>query len=118
MAQFSQPTTTERPDIRPNNEILLGPIPWDWILAAYAAGPSCLPVALALWHGRMLAHSPTYRLPMKRLAKFVGLSHRTVQRRIADLEEAGLIKVEEQSGKRHVYTVIENPGGTDRRIGG
>lgn len=85
---------------------LRGPIPWTWLRTAYQESPGCLLVGLGLWHFRSLNKNMTFPLSMKRLADFLGISRRTVQRAVAAMIELGLIKIQFQFGARHIYTLI------------
>ena len=89
-------------------EYFRGPIPWLWLRSAYSIQPSCLLVALGLWHWRALNRATTFKLSMKRLADFVGLSYRTVQRMEKIMREAGMIEVKSSAGQSHTFTVNED----------
>ena len=90
------------------NEYLRGPIPWLWLRSAYTITPSCLMVALGLWHWRALNKATTFKLTMNRLAEFVGLSYRTVQRMVKIMVEAGMIEVRRNPGSSHIFAIHED----------
>ena len=56
------------------------------------------------------AHAAQYRdIPQTRLAKENGISVRQVERGIAWLKDAGLLKVKKRAGYPHLYFLLEPP---------
>ena len=95
----------------PAENEFLGSIPWAWLRTVFAIQPSYLIIALGLWHARALAKSAAFPVSIKVLANFVGLSHRTVQRGISAMGQAGIIQIEYKSGVCHTFTISENMDG-------
>lgn len=89
-------------------EYFRGPVPWLWLRSTYGIQPSCLWVALGFWHWRTLTKSTTFKLNMNRLAEFLGLSYRTVQRTVKIMEESGMIEVKRNAGQCHIFTIHED----------
>ena len=90
---------------------IVGPIPWTWIRAAYDIQPACLIVALALWYGHAKANRAGFQMSMKVLADAVGLSHRTVQRVVSAMHQAGMIDIQCRPGLSHVFVINEDLDG-------
>lgn len=91
-------------------EYLRGPIPWLWLRSAYSIRPSCMLVAMGLWHWRALNKNPTFPVSMHRLAEFLGISYRTVLRMVETMSRAGMIRVVRRKGARHIFTIVEDLG--------
>lgn len=85
---------------------LRGPIPLAWIRAASRKSRGCLLVGLGLWHLRSLNKNTSFPATMRQIGGVFGVSHRTVQRGVAELCALGLIKIEWKAGSRHTYTLI------------
>ena len=94
------------------HEYFRGPVSWLWLRSAYGIQPSCLLIALGLWHWRTLTKSTTFKLNMKRLAEFSGLSYRTVQRMVKIMVESGMVGVERRAGQSHTFTINEDLTGS------
>lgn len=84
------------------------PIPWTWIRAAYGIQPACLIVALVLWYGHTKANRAGFPMSMKAMADAVGLSHRTVQRVVNAMQQAGMIQIERRPGGCHTFILNED----------
>jgi DNA-binding transcriptional ArsR family regulator len=82
-----------------------GPIPLAWMMRALGISHATAAVGLMLWHLRSLQRSRTVRLEPRWYAKF-SVHRNTVQRALAALERAGLVRVEEQPGRPAEVTLL------------
>lgn len=103
----------QRPDSHPprvprwgsSSEVMTGPIPLDWLLVAANLPGRTLHTGIALWHAAGLIGSFSIRLNNKACLPF-GLERNTKNRALAELELAGLAKVERKRGEAPVVTIL------------
>nr|WP_315473029.1 hypothetical protein [uncultured Undibacterium sp.] len=87
-----------------------GPLPLDWMHRAGRLNGKSLHVALELYRlvGFHTDGSKTVELSNKQLAKF-GVSRDTKYEALKRLREAGLIRIEQQSGRLPKITLLDCP---------
>lgn len=99
----------KRPRTRKKVEpYLRGPIVWNWIRLARAAGPAALPTGLALWHYRALKRSTTFPASLRDICRLTGQSTDSARRGLAALESAGLISRTDYAGRKPRVTLRED----------
>ncbi|OJY30929.1 MAG: hypothetical protein BGO98_29670 [Myxococcales bacterium 68-20] len=86
-------------------KFLKGPIPWPWLLAAVHLRGSALAVGVHLWLWSGIRKSPTVPLNLSRLP----IPRAAASRALRDLEEAGLIRVDQKRGQKPVVTIVNRP---------
>ena len=88
----------------PDGTYLPGGLPWPWIRAARVAGPSALPVGLAIWQSRKYANGAATKLRAKD-RKRAGLDRHQLRRGLEQLVDAGLVRI--VAGGRGRCTTVE-----------
>ncbi len=83
---------------------LRGPIPGPWISAACGLGLNALRVGLAVWHVARLDKSHSVTLSAANMKRF---AIARIDPGLTDLEQAGLVEVTRQRGKRPSITIRE-----------
>ena len=96
--------------LRIQGPFLRGPVPLAWLQRAMKLSGAALSVGIILWHFQGLKKSPTFKVGIRDLAKYIGRSRATSQRALQALEEHGLIGVERNNGRKHIVTIIEVGG--------
>jgi DNA-binding transcriptional ArsR family regulator len=91
-------------------KFLRGPIPLTWLgRVARLPGQKVLAVALAIWFRvGLYGRKDGLKLTSAVLARFGVEDRSTKSRALGRLEAAGLIRVQRQSGKNPLVTIIEN----------
>ncbi len=84
-------------------------VPFEWLSAVYHRCPGALYVGLGLWFGRGMTDNAFMLLQQEDLARFLGVSKRTVQRHLRQLEDARLIYTDRRPGKLTVVYINANP---------
>src|SRR4051794_24087097 len=97
--------TTAALTMRRSTRYLRGPIPLAWLQAAACLPGRALHVGLALWYLIGVTGSATVPLSSARLTGF-GVDRSAKRRALAALIGAGLITVDQVSGRNPVITVI------------
>jgi hypothetical protein len=95
-------------------QFLKGPIPLLWISRAFSLPGKAWHVGTVLWFWAGITRSKTVALTRKRLRHF-GLHPETARQRLADLEMAGLVRIERRGKQCPSVTIldgedIERPG--------
>jgi hypothetical protein len=90
---------------------LLGPIPWDWLVAAGSlSNGKAMQVGIYLWHlSGMRNKAATVSLNLGRVAKEFHADRSTFSRGLQSLEEAGLVKVLRRPGAKSLVTILAAP---------
>jgi hypothetical protein len=105
--------TTAALSLRRSTQYLCGTIPLAWLQAAACLPGRALHVGLALWYLIGVTGSTTVQLSSVRLAG-LGVDRSAKRRALMALMEAGLISVDQVSGRNPVITVITHlPPGAD-----
>jgi hypothetical protein len=89
-------------------KFLKGPIPGGWIAGAAAVGGRALKVAIAIWCEAGMRRARTVRLSAKMQRRF-SICPGTCKRALGELRGAGLISVDQQSGRRPQITIQDAP---------
>jgi hypothetical protein len=98
----------ERATIEPvhnSKRFLKGPIPWNWIIRASALPGKAHVIGLCLWRLKGAMRSDTVALSNSELAPF-GIDRAAKSRGLAELEKAGLIKVNHNPGRWSDITLL------------
>jgi len=96
---------------RKASQFLKGPIPLTWLQKAASLPGKALAVALAIQFKRGLnGNNDAIAVTTKLVQKIVEMNRKTLYRAIADLERAGLIKVERQRGQSPRVTILDLKG--------
>jgi DNA-binding transcriptional ArsR family regulator len=82
-----------------------GPIPLDWISRAANLSGKTLQVALVLWYLAGLKRSTTVSLGAKQLS-MMGVSRDAKYEALRRLKEAGLVSVEQSSGRAPLISLL------------
>lgn len=105
VTRFAYNPETESHTARaPTKKFIRGPIPLDWISRANALPGKAGAVGLALWFLAGVQKSQTVKLTSE-VEKIAGCGRKAVYAGLVVLEEAGLVRVERQSGARAVVTI-------------
>ncbi len=91
---------------RSNNRFLKGPIPWDWIIRASRLRGRALTLGLCLWRLEGATRKTAVPLGNAELQPF-GIDRAAKSRGLAELEQAGLIKVTRQRGRWPIVTLLK-----------
>ncbi len=104
----SAPTRAKLPRPASGEQYLGGPIPLDWLTCAACLPGKAYHLGTALWYsaGRSRGKNPTVKLTSTLAAHF-GLGARTTRTRaLAALRDAGLVRVEERTGRSPLVTIL------------
>src|SRR5262245_16637532 len=96
------------PRPRSGEWFIKGPIPGEWIARAATVGGRALRVAIAIWCEAGMKRSRTVRLSAEMQRRF-SICQGTCKRALAELQGAGLISVNQQSGRRPRITIEDAP---------
>jgi hypothetical protein len=94
-----------------SSKFLMGPIPVDWLIAAERLRGRALVVGLCLWRIRWATKSLSVRLFRSELAPW-GVDRSTKSRALQALQEAGLVRIEQEPGKLGWITILGARDGT------
>jgi hypothetical protein len=100
----SAPSRPRLPQNQPGEWFFHSRIPGRWLERAASLQCSALRVSLAIWHESSMRRSAVVCLPAKVLKRF-GI--RRLDRGLAELERAGLVKVSRRKGRRPDITIVE-----------
>jgi hypothetical protein len=84
----------------------MGPIPLEWLLQAARLPGRALHVGLALWHQAGLVRTSQVALSMK-LMRSMGVGRCAVYRGLHALEDAELVAVARQRGRKPQVTILD-----------
>ena len=104
-------TTDQLPRPAKGEQYLGGPVPMGWLEAAAALPGKAMQLGIALWYTavRSKNKSPRVRLSNALATRF-GLAARTTRSRALDaLAGAGLVRVETNTGRAPVVTILPAP---------
>lgn len=102
--------TTRRKALRMSAMFFAGPVNWSWIAKAGSLPCKSLQVAIAIRHQSKLEKRNEIKLGNTFLEQ-MGVSCDAKRRALAELEGAGLISVQRETGKNPVVTIIEQHNG-------
>jgi hypothetical protein len=108
--RITAPSVSRRRPPRPQSGewFLKGPIPGGWIARAAAVGGRALKVAIAIWCEAGMKRARTVRLSAEMQSRF-SICPGTCKRALGELQGAGLINVDQQSGRRPQITIQDAP---------
>ncbi len=95
------------PRHRLGEKFLKGPIPWDWLLRAFALSGKALHVALLLWREAGCRRTRTVTLCLGGSLP-EGLNRQSARRGLRQLVQAGLVRVDQQPGHGLQVTLLES----------
>jgi DNA-binding transcriptional ArsR family regulator len=99
-----------RPQGGIKGRFLKGPIPLGWLIRAAPLPGKALPISLCIWFLKWVNGGNTVKLSYKLLKEF-GVSRSSSYRGLKSLEDAGLVTVEQHSGRSPIVTLkdqVEN----------
>jgi DNA-binding transcriptional ArsR family regulator len=91
---------------RSSNRFLKGPIPWNWIIRASRLPGRALTLGLCLWRLEGATRKAAIPLSNSELEPF-GIDRAAKSRGLAELEQAGLIKVARRRGRWPIVTLLK-----------
>jgi hypothetical protein len=103
-AKLTAGKQTNRVRTQQRSWFIRGPIPGPWIAKAASLSLGAVRLSLALWHTAGVTKSHTVRLSAAALKRF---SIPRIDPALWDLEQAGLITVARQRGRRPTITILE-----------
>jgi hypothetical protein len=86
---------------------LKGPIPWNWVIRASQLPGNALAVGLCLWRLKGATKRTDIELGNSEVEPF-GIDRSGKSRALAELERAGLIKLQRKPGRWATITLLEN----------
>src|SRR3954462_8563560 len=98
----------------PPKRFLKGPIPWDWVETASKLPGKALALGMLLWREAGIDGIGPVTITSAKAAA-LGMDRSAKSRAIADLEGAGLVRVERRPRQNPLVTIVET---TNLRAGG
>ena len=98
----------------PRRRFLKGPIPWDWVETASKLPGKALALGMLLWREAGIDGIGPVTITSAKVAA-LGMDRSAKSRAIADLERAGLVRVERRPRQNPLVTLVET---TNLRAGG
>ena len=95
--------------VKPRNttgRFIKGPVPEAWLLSASKLPGKALAVGLCLWWVAGITNKKTVRIGSE-LMDFWGIGRSTKSRALLALQEAGLVRIEQEAGKLGWITILE-----------
>lgn len=89
---------------KPKRRFVKGPIPLAWISKAAQLPGKALHVGMAIWYVRGLKKCDTFPITRETTEQF-GLTRQALYRGLDNLELAGLISQQSQSGRSKIVTI-------------
>lgn len=91
----------------PREKFLRGPVPWDWIETAASLPGKSLHIGLAVWRLAQTLKTSTIKLTNKEVAG-LGVDRNAKTRALKKLHQAGLIRLEQRTGKHPIVTLVSS----------
>ena len=93
---------------RKTDQFLKGPVPMPWLITAANLSGKALHIGVALWFWAGMKKSETFVLPRNAI-KNLGVSRQTCSTHLKAMEQAGLLSIEPQKGKKPKINLFRKP---------
>jgi hypothetical protein len=105
--KLSEPSSLP-PKHNKGEKFLMGPIPWNWIIAVSHLKAKAVHVGIAIWHLAGMTKSKTVKLSGK-LLRGMGVNRYAGYRALNKMEAINLITVKRHPGRNPIVTILDAP---------